>query len=210
VATIKTVVFDIGNVVWRFHPAFDGVFRIWAQLMGINLHQFRLNYYEKDGLYRKFEVNTLTLNQWFPTICPNIKPQVFIDVLNTKLSNQLYFSKYLNNSTISLVSKIRLSGLTAGCLSNTENFFYPYFKKNFVPLFDYSITSWQSGFRKPDPAIYHEIYKHGKFLPSEILFIDDVPANISAARKQGISAILFTNITKLKHDLKNFLPSLSH
>jgi FMN phosphatase YigB (HAD superfamily) len=37
--------------------------------------------------------------------------------------------------------------------------------------------------------------------PAEAIFIDDIPANIAAARSLGIDGILFTGIAQLRRDL---------
>ncbi len=201
---IKTIVFDIGNVVWRYRPLQTKLFHQWADLMNISVHQFRLNFFEKDNFYRKFELNTYNLTDWFSDIAPTVNPQKFIACLDLTYSDHNSFSLYLNQSVVKLVSQLRSQNILVGCLSNTENYFYPYFKNNFIPLFDYSITSWEVGYRKPDPQIYHQIFKYGKFLPSEIIFIDDVPINVAGANKLGINGLLFQNITKLKKDISSF------
>lgn len=207
-STIKTVVFDIGNVVWRFRPLQTQLFRRWGKLMGISVHNFRLNYFEKDNLYRRFEVDSLTLTDWFFDIAPQIKPQVFLNCLYDVYANPQIFSRYFNHRLLQFISELHSQNIPLGCLSNTENYFYPYLQKNILSHFDYRILSWQVKSRKPDPKIYQEIFKHGKYLPSEIIFIDDTPANVATANKLGFHGILFKNTTQLKHDLCSISPTL--
>jgi putative hydrolase of the HAD superfamily len=55
---------------------------------------------------------------------------------------------------------------------------------------------------KPDPAIYrHTLDKLG-VAAHEAIFIDDIPANIAAARALGIDGIVFTAVEQLRRDLK--------
>jgi putative hydrolase of the HAD superfamily len=55
---------------------------------------------------------------------------------------------------------------------------------------------------KPDPAIYrHTLDKLG-VAAQEAIFIDDIPANIAAARALGIDGILFTTVEQLRRDLE--------
>lgn len=176
--------------------------------MGISVHDFRLNYFEKDNLYRHFEINSLQLSDWFSDITPTIDPQKFLKCLDDVYADRSKFSKYINPGIVELISNLRSQQIPVGCLSNTENYFYPYLQKNILSYFDYQILSWQAGCRKPDAKIYQEIFKHGKFLPSEIVFIDDTPINVVAAKKLGFHGILFKNITQLKHDLHSISPSL--
>jgi glucose-1-phosphatase len=197
---VKTVVFDIGNVVWRFRPLQTQLFRRWSKLMGISLHEFRLDFFEKDGLYRQFENDTLQLSDWFAAIAPAVGTQKFLAALDQTFS----VSPDLDDSVIKIISTLRKNHLSVGCLSNTENFFYPYLKNNILSFFDYSILSWQAGSRKPDPKIYHQIFKYGHFLPSEILFIDDTPINVVGAQKLGLNSLVFRNAAQLKRDLRQF------
>jgi len=206
---IKTVVFDMGNVIWRFRPLQTQLFRHWGKLMGITVHDFRLNFFEKNNLYRHFEVDSLKLVDWFPHIAPGVNPQQFLDYLDTVYANSSRFSRYFNRGVVRLIASLRSQKMPVGCLSNTENFFYPYIQKNILSHFDYHILSWQVNCRKPDPKIYQEIFQHGKFLPSEIIFIDDTPINVAAANKLGIHGILFKNFSQLQHDLRSILPTLT-
>ncbi len=202
---IKTVVFDIGNVVWRYRPLQTVLFRRWGKILNISVSDFRKNFFEKDNLYRSFEVDSLNLSSWFKTIAPQTNPRLLLSVLDDVYGDSQIFSKYLNYSVISLIKNIRRQGITVGCLSNTENYFYPYLKKNIISYFDYSILSWQSKSRKPDPDIYQQIFKYVSCNPSEVLFIDDVPNNTLGAQKVGLNTILFQNYTQLKKELVPYL-----
>jgi 2-haloacid dehalogenase len=65
-------------------------------------------------------------------------------------------------------------------------------------------VSGDVGLVKPDIAIY-EIH-HGAFglNPARTLFVDDVPANVDAARKAGWHAVRFIDAEILRRDLAGF------
>jgi 2-haloacid dehalogenase len=65
-------------------------------------------------------------------------------------------------------------------------------------------VSGDVGLIKPDVAIYE--MHHGAFglNPARTLFIDDVPANVDAARKAGWQAVRFIDAETLKSDLEGF------
>jgi 2-haloacid dehalogenase len=65
-------------------------------------------------------------------------------------------------------------------------------------------VSGEVGLIKPDVAIYE--MHHGAFglNPSRTLFIDDVPANVDAARKAGWQAVRFIDAKILRSDLEGF------
>ena len=65
-------------------------------------------------------------------------------------------------------------------------------------------VSGEVGLIKPDVAIYE--MHHGAFglNPARTIFIDDVPANVDAARKAGWHAVRFIDAETLKSDLEGF------
>lgn len=198
---VKTVVFDIGNVVWEFAPLYDQVFTLWATRLDINLLQFRRDLYEANHLYRGFETDHLKLTDWFASLAPHLDPQLFISDMDSVFLNEALFTHYFRPQVIAVIQHLRSQKIPVGCLSNTENFFYPYFEKYITPLFDFQILSWQVGLRKPDLKIYHQVFKFVHALPSEIIFIDDKPQNIAAANQVGFQTILYRNPSDLKRQL---------
>ncbi len=50
---------------------------------------------------------------------------------------------------------------------------------------------------KPDPAVYHKILDHLAAPPEEIVFFDDRPENVAAAKAVGIRAHLFTDASQV-------------
>ena len=63
--------------------------------------------------------------------------------------------------------------------------------------------SGDEGFVKPDPRLYHRLMERYALKPEECFFIDDLKANVKAARKLGIRSHHFkNNVEKLKKDLQ--------
>ncbi|KAG0281085.1 hypothetical protein BGZ95_006933 [Linnemannia exigua] len=56
-------------------------------------------------------------------------------------------------------------------------------------LFDYFIESAILGLRKPDPAIYKKAGEIVGLKPEDIVFLDDIGANLKAAQKEGWTTI---------------------
>ena len=75
-----------------------------------------------------------------------------------------------------------------GCLSNTNGLHWPAFSPELEPddMFDHQILSFEVGLMKPDAEIYeHAIERVGQ--PADaILFLDDNPINVDAARAAGL------------------------
>ncbi len=62
---------------------------------------------------------------------------------------------------------------------------------DFVPYMDGGIFSWSVRMTKPEPEIYAKLCDTYDQNPAEALFIDDNADNIAAARRFGLNAIQF-------------------
>ncbi|MGH7502141.1 MAG: HAD family hydrolase [Longimicrobiales bacterium] len=60
-------------------------------------------------------------------------------------------------------------------------------------LFDRSFYSYEIGFRKPDAGFFHAVLASLPFQPQEMLFIDDLEANVVAAATFGLAAVQFVH-----------------
>lgn len=59
---------------------------------------------------------------------------------------------------------------------------------------------------KPDPAYFHEVMSVLGVPPSQVLLVDDTPANVAAARAAGLSAHLHRSADELQAVLADLIP----
>ncbi|MCB1538117.1 MAG: HAD family phosphatase [Rhodospirillales bacterium] len=71
--------------------------------------------------------------------------------------------------------------------------------------FDGVVCSGVERVAKPDPAIYRVLFNRHALDPAACLFIDDLPANVAAARDLGMRGHVFTNAGALADTLAAFL-----
>jgi putative hydrolase of the HAD superfamily len=74
-------------------------------------------------------------------------------------------------------------------------------------LADVIIYSHEVGFTKPDPRIYRLAWQRLGVRPQEMIFLDDVEANVAAAAGLGIHAILFRSTAQAIADIQASLES---
>jgi glucose-1-phosphatase len=89
--------------------------------------------------------------------------------------------------------------------SNTNELHAPYFRRSFADVFrhfDAIGLSYEAGARKPHPAFFAHCQKLTDAPPGECLFIDDLAANVDAARTFGWHAIQYTDYPELLRDLR--------
>jgi len=68
------------------------------------------------------------------------------------------------------------------------------------------IDSCEVGTRKPEPEIYHLTCRRLGVEPSKAVFVDDIPWNVEAAEKIGLTAIRFTETEEVLAALATYFP----
>ncbi len=86
-----------------------------------------------------------------------------------------------------MLRQIRGAGLTTCLLSNSWGNEYP--RTTWEGLFDEIVISGEVGMRKPEPRIFQHALDLVGLSPEQCVFIDDIEANIQAARALGIVGI---------------------
>jgi putative hydrolase of the HAD superfamily len=71
--------------------------------------------------------------------------------------------------------------------------------------FDGGIFSGDVQLIKPEPAIYELLQTRFALDPASIVFVDDMPYNVEAARALGWHAIHFTSAAQLRTELAQFI-----
>jgi FMN phosphatase YigB (HAD superfamily) len=69
-------------------------------------------------------------------------------------------------------------------------------------IFERVFTSADAGMRKPDLCFFKYVLGEIKAEPSSVVFVDDKPENVLAARSLGINGIVFDDIQHVRQSLK--------
>lgn len=195
----KTIVFDIGNVVWRYQPYLKRLLTVFAQLNHQTYDEFYPSYLNH---YVSLEINTQSLQDWVNHL-PNTDYPQYLQALDS-IYNTPEFDSFYHSEVISLIAQLR-QRVSVAYLSNAENYLYPYIHQKIAPLFDFGYCSWQLGCRKPDPEIYQQLLSRHSLISSQTVFVDDKPRNVHAAQALGINGIVFESHSQLVADLQKFL-----
>ncbi len=103
----------------------------------------------------------------------------------------------LNEELLSYLETIKNSKelyiFTSGFIQNDS-----YLQQRLQPLFKEIFSAGDLGLNKRDLYAYEVIAQKIGKPPSEILFIDDTPSNVEAAREAGLNGIVYTNFEELK------------
>ena len=80
--------------------------------------------------------------------------------------------------------------------------------QSWLKHFDYVVISGWIGVNKPDPAIFHKAISDIDLQPHEVLFVDDLPANVAGARAAGLHALRFIDAASLAAELSDRYPAI--
>jgi putative hydrolase of the HAD superfamily len=108
------------------------------------------------------------------------------------------------HDTVDLMYRVKAAGHRIFCLSNMPHETFAYLERThgFWDAFEGMVISARIGHCKPEPAIYEHLLRTYGLKPSETVFIDDMPANIEAARTMGIHGIQFQSAAQVESELR--------
>lgn len=116
------------------------------------------------------------------------------------------WSKSLNGAvegSVAILSELRAQGRPLYALTNWSAETFPIARERFAFLdwFRDIVVSGEVGLAKPDPAIFALFLARTGVTAKDAVFIDDSPANVSAAAEAGFHAVRFTTPRALRTDL---------
>ncbi|HAM34811.1 MAG TPA: hypothetical protein DEB40_00810 [Elusimicrobia bacterium] len=180
---IKAVFFDIGNVLLHFNPR--DVLKEIARAVG--RHPLKVAGY----LWTSHKIESLERGE-FGT---DELFRIFKDELGYSGTfaqfRELWCDHFtLERRTAAILKKVAKSRPTF-LLSNTHALHYDFIRQNyaFTRHVHGAVLSHEVGMRKPEPRIYEAALKIAGVSAHEALLIDDLSANVKAARKAGLHAI---------------------
>ena len=106
--------------------------------------------------------------------------------------------------SVEILNELRARGMRLYSLTNfsTETFPIARSRFPFLSWFEDVVMSGEFGVTKPDPRIYRIAIERCHLAPGRTVFVDDLPANVEAAREHGFHALHFTGPEKLRADLR--------
>ena len=188
---LRAVVFDYGNVLC--HPQQPCDVEIMARVCGLPIPRFQHLYWKFRMPYDRGE---LTGDSYWASVAAEDG-----QVLDRKQVAELTtldaesWSRP-NRATIEWVAQLRRAGLGLGLLSNMPFEISRYLTAHcdWLALFDSFTFSCDVGQVKPDPAIYQICLEKLKLAAAEVLFLDDIAANVEGACALGIHGLIFDTV----------------
>ncbi len=105
--------------------------------------------------------------------------------------------------TLEILRRLSDAGVPLYALTNfsSETFGETVARFDFFSLFRDIVVSGAEGVVKPDPRIFRIAIERFAITPERTVFIDDVAANVAAAREAGLNAVHFVSPDRLRKSL---------
>lgn len=193
---MKNIVFDLGNVLFRFDPKeiLDDLFEEELIKKKIIKDVF------KTKIWADLDRGTISYNDacriWLNNN-PDLKGELMLLLEN--------WHKYLTpiEENISFLYRLKSKGKNLYVLSNFHEHAFNYIRTrySFFELFDGMVISYQVKLLKPEKEIYNLLIENYNLIPEQTIFIDDSLENVKAAEEVGIKGILYLNSEELYKQL---------
>lgn len=194
---IKTIIFDIGNVLagfdWRSFYAGQGFDARMVERLG------RATVNSEDWKeYDRGCVSDEGMIELFVENDPEIEPQI------RKALADFHDLVTRYDYSIDWICELKKKGYQVLVLSNFSDKALRecWYALDFLPYVDGGILSFRDKLIKPMPEIYHLLLDRYHLKAEECVFLDDTQANVDGARRVGIHSFRFENLQQAKEELK--------
>jgi len=198
-ASIKAIIFDLGNVLVDFDHTIAAK-RI-APFTDKTIREI-FDLFFNSQITGSFEAGRIAPLEFFREVK---------EMLNLRLDyagflpiwNEIFFLSEKNHLVYQLTRQLEPSYKLA-LLSNINVLHFEYLKKNFsfFDVFDAVIASCDIGATKPDPLIYQKTLEILDVPANSVVYTDDRPELIDGAKQLGIRGFVFKGVEQLKRDFK--------
>ena len=178
------VVFDLGGVLVRICRSYGEA----CERSGVGLRHsdedFEACRGEWYALVKRFEINKIEAAQYYSDMSELFEAR-YSPAEVERIHAAYLIEAY--SGTEELLRQLCAAGIKTGVLSNTNAPHWARLLSDFeAPAkVDHPCASHLFGFAKPDASIYRAFEQSVGSSGSELLFFDDLPANIEAAKKFG-------------------------
>ncbi len=198
VPEITTVVFDLGGVLidWDPRHLYRKLFRDTGQMEDFLARICTPDWHHAHDLGEDTRQSCHRLASRYPGQR---------DMIMAWVERNEEMTRGQFDETVAVLAELRVAGVRCLALSNMEAETFPLERARFAFMdwFDGYVISGIEGVAKPDRQIFEILLGRYRLAPGATLFIDDMPANVAAARDLGLQALRYTSADALRRDLRS-------
>lgn len=191
------VIFDIGNVLFHWHPRF-----LYERLI------------DDDQALEAFLTDVVTLEWHFQHDEGRNFAETSAELAAAHPQHAELiaawgprFNESIGDPVVGmheLVAELDLAGVPLFAITNFSHEFFPPFRREWPELFDRFrdiVVSGDERLVKPDAALYRLALDRFDLRAEDAIFIDDNAANVAGAEAIGLRSILFTDVEATRAEL---------
>ncbi len=198
---IRALVLDFGNVISEPHDT--GCYARMADISGLSTEFFMKAFWKFRPEFDRGDINGMQMYRDVLADAGVSLPEPELNSLARKLLNEDLGSWFhISREVTEWALGLQAGGLRLGILSNMPHDFMDRFGDR-IELFtkaDVAVFSCFVNQIKPEPPIYQTLIERIGCAPEEIVFFDDLEANVAAARRAGINAFVWKGLEQGKRD----------
>ena len=186
---VKILLLDVGGVLIKLNwKNFFKTLNIPEVVKGVDVRKW----FDRDSKHNLLEKGLVEFSEFYEDFNSHFSLPI----------NQLDFLKGWNSilegthDGLDSLLKEAQKSVPLKVLSNTNKVHFDLYSL-WAPFknFDQFFLSYELGMRKPETEIYEEVLKETKVRPEEILFVDDLEANLLSASSLGFKTEFCLNST---------------
>lgn len=203
---IRAVAFDYGGVLAYFIDKES--IKAMADLVGVDYTPFHTNMWK---FRQELDSGEYDNTQYWSRVLAGCNAEVpRASLVETLVEMDLKGFSKMNTNMLAWVETLKKQGFITLIISNMAE---PTYQSLVAPqpcmqYFDAAIISCIIGINKPDQRIFKHAIEHVRLDAAEILFLDDLPHNVTGAQEAGLHSLVFSNTDQLARDLALSYPNL--
>jgi glucose-1-phosphatase len=182
-------------------------------MIGVNYHDFAVRMkahtglgpdqlrevFAAESLGKRFETGLISAREFFEEVCRRtgacLQYPEFVSAWNSMIGQPIIPGHWI----AALARQVRL-----WVISNTNELHYDWLKAGFDALhhFEGFILSHEVGVAKPDERIFRIALERMRVPAAEVVFVDDLAANVNAAKSLGIDGFVFVDPDRFAAELR--------
>lgn len=196
----KLAIFDLGNVVFGIN--WDLMYESWSRDSGVAVEALK-NRGHCLAEIEQFERNAISGFDFHAAV------NAFLGI---NLSYDQFYQGWnaifaeAHAEVCSLLPHLSKK-MQVVAYSNTNEIHAPVWAERYADElrhFDAIFRSSQMGIRKPDASGFLHVLEKRGVAPEESLFFDDLPGNVEAARRLGMTAVLVDSPSRVRESLERW------
>ncbi len=182
----KALLFDLGGVLVDID--FSRALRAWAPYSALPIEELRARF-RQDSAYEQHERGQIDATEYFAHVAKTLELSATLEEIERGW-NSIFVSEIRETRALAEAQRKTLPCYVFTNTNHSHQSTWSRLYPGLVRAFDRIFASHELGLRKPEAEAYTRVCQLTRTRPADILFFDDLPENVQAAKDSGLQAVL--------------------